>query len=118
MNMTPEIESLSEPWHTHGQLYRHRALLFCALAKALMPVGYTWKSKARLINGKVEQAPAGWFAAGIELRWREGERTMITFPLPLDYWDLFDGITREVGPPDQGYTIFDEMETLERWLKA
>src|SRR5215475_2303449 len=99
--MTPlkipcEPGHVSDGFHTFDELYTHRYLLFCALSQMAhlrRDAPYTWKSRFHWIEGKLEHVWPNWFLAGIELSGK-----MITYHLPVEYWDLFDGIEREQPP--------------------
>lgn len=107
---------VSDTYHSFNELYQHRFLLFCALAQMAWlrrDPPYCWKSKTHWIDGDLQPVWDGWFVAGIEIGGK-----MITYHLPLEYWDLFDGIEREQAPPHDGHTSQDVIERLKEWLKA
>lgn len=116
-----EFGEVSDGFHTFGELYEHRNLLFCGMTHAAMRMFfpdalYCWKSKTHWIDGGLEPVRDGWFIAGIELQCGPDPK-MITYHLPLEYWDLFDGIEREQAPPHDGHTSQDVIERLREWLK-
>jgi len=88
-----EVESanrISDTYHTFGELYEHRCLLFCCLLVFISsdaPMGFQatcWKSKTHWIDGKLEPVWNGWFVAGAELY----PMKQITYHLPLKYWNM------------------------------
>jgi hypothetical protein len=113
-----DTSKVSDGYHTFGELYQHRFLLFCGMAYLAirMPFEgtlYCWKSKTHWIYGELQPVWDGWFVAGIEIGGK-----MITYHLPLEYWDLFDGIEREQAPPHDGHTSQDVIDRLKEWLKG
>jgi len=106
---------VSDGFHTFNELYQHRYLLFCGMAALAFSKGrqYCWKSKTHWIDSDLESVWDGWFVAGIELGGK-----MITYHLPLTYWNLFEGIEREQAPPHDGHTSQDVISRLREWLKA
>lgn len=107
-----ETEEVSDGYHTFGDLYRHRDLLFCAMASFASQHTYTWKSKTHWINGKLERVWDGYFLAGVELQLKSGPK-MITYHMPVALWDSFDGIIREQAPPHDGHMSEDVLQRLE-----
>lgn len=106
-----ESEEVSDGFHTFGELYRHRDALFCALASFASQSTYTWKSKTHWIDGELQPVWEGYFVAGVELRLKSGPK-MITYHMPLDMWDSFDGIAREQAPPHDGHMAEDVLQRL------
>jgi hypothetical protein len=115
-----DVSEVSDGYHTFGELYDHRFLLFCAMSKLGDddgPALYCWKSKTHWIDGRLEPVWPGWFIAGIDLRTNKRPQ-MITYHLPLEYWDLFGGIERDGAPPHDGHTSADVISRLKEWLKS
>lgn len=111
-----DVGEVSDGYHTFNELYEHRYLLYCALSQMAAlrrEAPYAWKSKTHWIDGNLEPVWDGWFVAGIELGGK-----MITYHLPLEYWDLFEGIDREQAPPHDGHTSLDVIERLKGWLRS
>jgi len=106
---------VSDGYHTFNELYQHRYLLFCGMAAIAYARGrqYCWKSRTHWIEGEIQPVWNGWFVSGIEIGGK-----MITYHLPLEYWDLFNGVEREQAPPHDGHTSQDVIERLKEWLKA
>ncbi len=126
LNIGCDAGEVSDGYHTFNELYQHRYLLFCGMARILWRMNisrqyYAWKSRTHWINGELQPVWDGWFVAGIELSgfvYNKEKEKMITYHLPLEYWDLFDGIEREQAPPHDGHTSQDVIERLKEWLKA
>jgi len=116
-----DVSEVSDGYHTFGELYEHRHMLFCALARVAFDLAfrgqkealYCWKSSNHWVDGKLESVWPGWFLAGIELRDK-----MITYHLPLTYWSLFYGIDRDTPPKHDEHTSADVIERLKEWLKS
>jgi hypothetical protein len=118
INIHCDAGEVSDGYHTFNELYEHRYLLFCGMSTLAMRASfdkalYCWKAHTHWIDGKIEPVWDGWFIAGVELN-----KKMITYHLPLEYWDLFNGIEREQAPPHDGHTSQDVIERLREWLKA
>ena len=102
---------ISDGYHTFGELYEHRIILFIALAKQLqkrksfkLPI---WKS--RFHEDGVEWE--GWFILGI------GEKAgeQITYHLPSSKWDDCAFIPeRGRAPKWDGHTANDVLERLQK----
>jgi hypothetical protein len=104
---------VSDGYHTFNELYEHRYLLFCAFARSWSY--YIWKSRNHWMEyGKLEPVWPGWFLAGLEM----ADGRMITYHLPIEYWDLFAGEERETPPIHDGHTSQDVIERLKEWLKS
>jgi hypothetical protein len=112
---------VSDGYHTFNELYEHRHLLFCAMSRLSFDLAfrgqrealYCWKAHTHWIDGKIEPVWDGWFIAGIEIGGK-----MITYHLPIEYWNLFNGIEREQAPPHDGHTSQDVIDRLREWLKG
>jgi hypothetical protein len=102
---------ISDGYHTFGELYEHRIVLFIALAKELLkrkakkiPV---WKSRQHDDGAEW----AGWFIVGIG----EAEGAQMTYHLPTSKWDECAFIPeRERAPKWDGHTPSDVLERLKR----
>jgi hypothetical protein len=129
--MTPleipcDAGEVSDGYHTFNELYTHRFALFCMASRLAFDLGfrgaperlYCWKSKNHWIDGKLEPVWDGWFVAGIDLSRNKNEQKMITYHLPIEWWDLFIGIERAHPPPHDGHTSQDVIERLKEWFKA
>lgn len=123
-----DVGEVSDSFHTFNELYEHRYLLFCMASRLAFDLGlrgapehlYCWKSRKHWIDGELVPVWDGWFVAGIALSgfvYNKEKEKMITYHLPLEYWDLFLGIEREQAPPHDGHTSQDVIERLREWLK-
>jgi hypothetical protein len=115
LNIGCDASHISDGFHTFGELYEHRHVLFCALAHAVwvFNIGHSWKSSNHWIAGELESVWPGWFLAGIALYGQQ-----ITYHLPLTYWDLFHGRNRDTPPEHDGHTSADVIERLKEWIKS
>ena len=93
----PEVitDDISDGFHTFGQLYYQRMMLFATLVK-LFPKR-SWKSK-RHSDGELCFG-GGWFLVTIDTP--EGG---YGYHYEEKYWDLFECDELEVGKPWDGYT--------------
>ena len=74
-------KDISDKWHTFGELYYHRMILFLAIQKAHKEV--SWKSKQHHDGTMFDDS----FIVGIETP--EGQ---YSYHYNLEYWDLFNDI--------------------------
>jgi hypothetical protein len=101
---------VSDGYHTFGELYDHRCLLFVALVKAHPELA--WRSRLH-DDGTSEP---GWWAGGLHLP--AGD---ISYHLPDALWPLLDGVnvnTLERAPKWDGHTSADVLNRLKKWLEA
>jgi len=121
---TLDTNQISDGYHTFGELYEHRYLLFFALAKSEHE---TWISCVRRGVDKYEgsvnpfwatythsdgsKSYDGYFLAGLG---REKGK-QITYHIPIQYWDMFiqyaDLLDR--APEFDGHTSADVLERLK-----
>lgn len=100
---------VSDGYHTFGELYEHRCLLFIALLSNT-PRCLPWRAHKHP-DGSMYQ---GWFIAGMTL-----PTGMITYHLPLKYWNLlspYPVVTYETAPAWDGHTSRDVLARLEQWI--
>ena len=76
--MTEEMDSISDGYHTFGELYQHRNSLFIALCRA-HPEIPRWRSKLHLDGTGFE----GWFVLGLG----KEKGKQISYHLPLSMWE-------------------------------
>lgn len=121
VKITSKPGQVSDGYHTFDELYEHRYVLFCTLAFGMRSELYTWKSRRHWIEGELQDVWPGYFVAGIRLDPEEaapGEiGKMITYHLPIEFWDLFYGVEEETPPPHDGHTSKDVIQRLKEWLK-
>lgn len=103
-----DTDKASDGYHTFGDLYRHRCLLFIALIKNCPEM--SWRS-LRHDDGSAHD---GWFIAGMRLPTGD-----ITYHLPEEMWTLLHGIeTREKAPAWDRHTSKDVCDRLESWIEG
>ncbi len=98
-------DSVSDGYHTFGELYAHRCYLFAALMCSNK--GLAWRAK-RHADGSIYE---GWFIAGMLL-----PAGAITYHLPLDMWSMLEGVAiRDLAPEWDGHTAADVLIRLADW---
>jgi hypothetical protein len=99
---------ISDGFHTFGELYEHRIVLFLALAKQLIihrPEMPVWKTRKH--DDGIEWD--GWFIVGIG----NTEGSQITYHLPSSKWDDCAFIPNvERAPKWDGHSPEDVLERL------
>lgn len=110
---------ISDGYHTFDELYDHRCLLFLAFQEAELRIreisGHDlgcWKSKKHADGSEWE----GWFISGLILKIMQSE-LVITYHIPMKYWDLCEAPEQELAPEWDGHTSEDVIERLKAWLK-
>jgi len=99
---------VSDGYHTFGELYEARCLLFVALIQQHKVLA--WRASRNDDGTKWD----GWFVCGIQ---REAGK-QITFHLPEKYWDSLEGIeTHDANPYYDGHTSKDVMERLQSFIE-
>jgi hypothetical protein len=104
-------------YHTFGELYDHRIVLWIALCRATKALGIecdhprnVWRSKKHS-DGEICFGTGTQFLLGIGNR--KGEQ--ITYHLPIKDWDECDfAETLEKAPEFDGHTSDDVMERLRK----
>jgi hypothetical protein len=101
---------VSDGYHTFGELYDHRCLLFLALMKAHPTLAW----RARLHDdGSTEP---GWWAGGMHLPTGD-----VSYHLPDALWALLEGTgvaTLERAPKWDGHTSAEVLSRIRKWLEA
>lgn len=97
------VKEISDGYHTFGELYHHRIVLFCTLCNLLPDI--SWKSKKHFDE---ENDPMfnGSFIAGINTP--DG---IATYHIKLKYWDMFNIPELEKAPK---YDKYDSSDVIER----
>jgi len=103
-----DANQVSDGYHTFGELYDHRCVLYIAFLEAYAP-GFAWKSRKHADG--TEQP--GWFIAGVELT--RGEP--ITYHIPDKYWEDLSVEERERAPEWDGHTSADVLARLLKWIR-
>lgn len=102
-----DTNEVSDGYHTFGELYDHRYLLFIALM--IHNKTNSWISKYHHDGTCLE----GWFIAGMNLP------SLITYHLPDSLWYLVENnITiLEKAPEWDGHTFKDVLDRLYFWIE-
>jgi hypothetical protein len=101
---------VSDGYHTFGELYDHRCLLFVALMKAHPALA--WRSRLH-DDGSSER---GWWVGGMRL-----PSGAISYHLPDALWPLLDGVaveTLERAPKWDGHTSAGVLKRLHEWIAS
>jgi len=119
--LVDKTDTVSDGYHTFGELYDHRITLFIALAKvqqciAIMaklinekPPHMIWRSKKHHADDK--PIFEGWFAMGIDT----DEGKQISYHLPLDRWEeTKDFVELPEAPKWDGHTQEDVLDRLKK----
>jgi len=100
---------VSDGYHTFGELYEHRCLLFMALLKAHPKLA--WRARQHS-DGSGEK---GWWIGGLRLPTGD-----ISYHLPDVHWPVLDSTSIETldrAPEWDGHTSADVIQRLDQWLK-
>ncbi len=100
---------ISDGYHTFGELYDHRCLLFVALMQAHPALA--WRSR---LHDDGSGHP-GWWVGGMRLPTGD-----ISYHLPDTFWSLLNDTavrTFERAPLWDGHTSADVLIRLRRWLE-
>lgn len=112
-----EAESVSDLYHTFGELYEHRCLLwimslryFDISHRQLELPRCIWRSQKHSDGSEYE----GWFVLGYGID--KGEQ--ITYHLPLKYWDMCNfAQTLDRAFEFDGHTSADVLERLKKLIQ-
>lgn len=100
---------ISDGYHTFGELYEHRIVLFmklCDYVSCSVINHEVWKSKKHSDGSAWD----GWFILGITT----DDDKQITYHLPDSYWDECEfAMTLEHAPEFDGHTSADVLERLK-----
>ncbi|MCG7931938.1 MAG: hypothetical protein N0E44_18045 [Candidatus Thiodiazotropha lotti] len=102
-----DTNEVSDGYHTFGELYDHRCLLFVVLMRSNPEL--SWRANNHHDGTMLEN----WFVAGMHLPTGD-----ITYHLPVDMWNLLDGVniaTMNRGPEWDGHTANDVLQRLKDW---
>ncbi len=97
---------ISDGYHTFGELYDHRCLLFIALCLHALGMAPYW----------VEEHCPGWDLLVANLLLKNGERTQISYHVPSKYRHLYQSSIARCLPEDHkfdGHTSEDVLKRLE-----
>lgn len=111
-----DTNQLSDGFHTIGELYEHRIVLYITLLKFVcefLPEGIVWRSKKHSDGSAWD----GWFIMGVCHK----PGSQITYHLPESYWDETHFALEIHNAPDwDGHTpadVLDRLKKLYRQLK-
>lgn len=99
-------DNISDTYHTFGELYHHRAILFATICNAAPFNHLAWKSKQH--DDPNQPMYDGMFIVGVETP--EGQAT---YHYNLDpYWDYFHVKELERAPKYDGHTPADAIKRI------
>lgn len=108
-------KDVSDGYHTIGELYDHRIMLYISLCKILVDNYHSsdfandpdvWRSKLHSDGSSYD----GWFILGIGME--KGEQ--ITYHIPIEKWNECEfAKTLENAPEWDGHTSADVLERLK-----
>ena len=112
-----ETNTVSDGFHTFGELYDHRIALCIALCRIVHDVNKSFNTPPDVFRSK-EHHPddgkmyEGWFVLGLGLK---PGKEQITYHLPLSRWEECSfAETLEHAPKWDGHTPQDVLERLNR----
>jgi len=94
-------ESISDGYHTFGELYNHRAVLFSVVCSMFRHKA--WKSKQHDDGTMYEN----YFIVGLETPTGDA-----TYHYEMSYWDMFDVVELPTAPKYDGHTSADAIERI------
>lgn len=100
---------ISDGYHTFGELYEHRIILYMALCREISNFSMNvWKTQVHS-DGSVWD---GWFLLGIN----SDPGTQITYHLPMSKWDQCTWANPiEKAPPFDGHTSEDVLKRISEF---
>ena len=110
-NKLIKTEELSDTYHTFGQLYHDRAILFAIILNSYKE--RAWKSKQHH-DGTMFGEPNEMFIVGVDTS--EGQ---FTYHYHMKYWDIYNVKEVEKAPEFDGHTYknIDRLFSLLRGVK-
>ena len=104
-----QYKSVSDGYHTIGDLYEHRTYLFAMVCKLYVPTVSVWKTKKHEDGTMYDDM----FLVGIDLP--EGQ---ISYHINNRYWELFSDIQEIPNATDyDGYTSDDVITRMGDFIK-
>lgn len=101
-------KTTSDGYHTFGELYDHRMMLFIALLKSYPKLA--WRSKLHHKGG--EEMFDNMFIAGMNL-----PSGQISYHTHLEHWDLFEGVKELKRAPEwDGHSPQDVVDRIQAWV--
>lgn len=107
----PAIDTnlISDGYHTFGELYEHRIVLFIALCRFAVIDSMVWRSKLHSDGSSWD----GWFILGINI----SEGNQITYHLPISKWEETNfADDRDKAPDFDGHTSNDVLERIKNLI--
>lgn len=114
-----DVSSISDGYHTFGELYEHRHALFIALM-ASHPESSWWS----LTHKDEGNTPCydGYFIAGINIpvkSYGKREWIQVSYHLPIKYLDTVKAFyPQSYQPKYDGHTSNDVVERILNWVKG
>lgn len=110
-------QECNDGYHTFNELYEHRHALFCALTKLydnyLTPIGSRVKCfKSKHHHPNNDAMMDGWFIVWIEVNKLIGPMDIISYHLPISWWDRFKLMEMKFGPLYNGYSSEDVLKRI------
>ena len=102
-----DTDLISDTWHTFGELYKHRSILYIKLCKELSMKDkyFVYRTKKHYDESIME----GYFILGIKLP----DNSYISYHMNNEDWDLCDFAKVISHSPIQGkYTSLDALNNL------
>lgn len=105
-----DVNAVSDGYHTFGELYDHRCVLYIALCAVINKTNYeVWRSVKHSDGSQWD----GWFVLGINSA--PGEQ--VTYHLPESLWDKCDfAETLKCAPEFDGHTSSDVLQRLNELI--
>jgi hypothetical protein len=101
-----DTNQISDGYHTFGELYEHRIVLWMALCRLCSELGdNVWKSKLHSDGSSFD----GWFVLGITNNLGQ----QMTYHLPNEYWDQCDFNVLDKSPEFDGHSSKDVLERIQ-----
>lgn len=110
-----DTNKISDGYHTFGELYEHRIVLFIKLCKLLnsLPGDYHTPKNAQVWKSNMHSDGTvwdGWFIMGIGV----AQGHQITYHLPVSYWNECSFAETRIMPPEfDGHTSNDVLQRLK-----
>ena len=102
-----DTDLISDTWHTFGELYKHRSILYIKLCKELSLKEDFWVFKTSKHDD--ESIMEGYFILGIKLP----DNSYISYHMNIDNWALCDFAQEiEKSPIKRKYTSNDALTNL------
>lgn len=103
-------KDVSDGYHTFGELYHHRVLLYMALM--ISHPALSWRALYHHDGTCYE----GSFLAGMQL-----PTGQISYHIPMEYWNILDNKkieTLDFAKVWDGHTSEDVAERIEAWMES